>query len=74
MRKHRWICIFRVVHDDHSVENVGEMAAIGLGLPQGTFKDAGRYGYVNYLPVLVRLMPVFDTLQCQASSSCPNGI
>ncbi|PCH33891.1 Clavaminate synthase-like protein [Wolfiporia cocos MD-104 SS10] len=27
-----------------AVEDLGEMAAIGLGLPRKTFKDAGRYG------------------------------
>jgi hypothetical protein len=26
------------------VSNLAEMAAIGLGLPAETFKDAGRYG------------------------------
>ena len=30
----------------HSVEGVAQMAAVGLGLPQDTFRDAGRYGYV----------------------------
>jgi hypothetical protein len=29
------------------VENLAEMAALGLGLPRETFKDAGRYGYVD---------------------------
>ncbi|KAI0814807.1 Clavaminate synthase-like protein [Irpex lacteus] len=28
----------------NAVENLGEMAALGLGLPQGAFKEAGRYG------------------------------
>ncbi|KAI0931833.1 hypothetical protein AcW1_000873 [Taiwanofungus camphoratus] len=28
----------------NAVEDLGEMAAIGLGLPRETFKDAGRYG------------------------------
>jgi isopenicillin N synthase-like dioxygenase len=27
-----------------SVEGVSEMLAVGLGLPQGTFLEAGRYG------------------------------
>lgn len=27
-----------------SVENLAEMASLGLGLPKETFKDAGRYG------------------------------
>jgi hypothetical protein len=27
-----------------SVENLAEMAAVGLGLPGNTFKDAGKYG------------------------------
>lgn len=26
------------------VEGLTEMTAVGLGLPAGTFKDAGRYG------------------------------
>jgi isopenicillin N synthase-like dioxygenase len=30
-----------------AVENLAEMTAIGLGLPQSTFKDAGRYGWVT---------------------------
>lgn len=30
-----------------SVENVAEMAAIGLGLTRETFTEAGRYGYVH---------------------------
>lgn len=30
-----------------SVEDLGEMVCIGLGLPQKTFRDAGRYGYVS---------------------------
>jgi len=29
-----------------SVTNLAEMAAIGLGLPEDTFRDAGKYGYV----------------------------
>jgi isopenicillin N synthase-like dioxygenase len=28
-----------------SVEGLAQMAAVGLGLPQETFTDAGRYGY-----------------------------
>ncbi|KAJ9144604.1 Flavonol synthase/flavanone 3-hydroxylase [Pleurostoma richardsiae] len=28
----------------NAVANLAEMAAIGLGLPEGTFKEAGRYG------------------------------
>lgn len=28
----------------NAVSNLAEMAAVGLGLPAGTFKDAGRYG------------------------------
>jgi hypothetical protein len=30
-----------------SVENLAEMAAVGLGLPEDTFRNAGRYGYVH---------------------------
>ena len=30
-----------------SVEDLGEMVCIGLGLPQKMFRDAGRYGYVS---------------------------
>ena len=33
-----------------SVEGLTEMTAVGLGLPEGTFKDAGRYGYALPLP------------------------
>ena len=29
----------------HSVEGLARMTAVGLGLPQETFTDAGRYGY-----------------------------
>ena len=32
-----------------SVENLAEMAAIGLGLPRETFREAGRYGYITLL-------------------------
>lgn len=28
----------------HSVSGLAEMAAVGLGIPEATFKDAGRYG------------------------------
>lgn len=28
------------------VENLGEMVAIGLGLPRETLRDAGKYGQV----------------------------
>ena len=35
-----------------SVENLGEMAAVGLGLPRETFKEAGRYGYIH-LPLII---------------------
>ena len=33
-----------------SVEGVAEMAALGMGLERGTFKQAGQYGYVNQIP------------------------
>jgi hypothetical protein len=32
-----------------SVENLAEMAAVGLGLPEDTFRNAGRYGYVHLI-------------------------
>ena len=32
-----------------SVENLAEMAAIGLGVPEDTFRHAGRYGYVHFI-------------------------
>lgn len=34
----------RETHTLDRVEDLAEMAAIGLGLPQGTFTDAGKYG------------------------------
>ena len=34
------------------VENLAEMAAVGLGLPRETFKEAGRYGCVQPLLAL----------------------
>ena len=41
---------------DHSVEGLTQMAAVGLGLPADTFKDAGRYGYPTAIaPFLFRL-------------------
>lgn len=30
----------------YSIEDLGDMASIGLGLPQDTFREAGKYGYV----------------------------
>ena len=47
VKKH--ICAYAKVllTDCASVENLAEMAAVGLGLPRETFKDAGRYGYVS---------------------------
>lgn len=33
-----------------AVEGLTEMTAVGLGLPAGTFKDEGKYGYVHLFP------------------------
>jgi hypothetical protein len=32
-----------------SVENLAEMTAVGLGFPEDTFRNAGRYGYVYFI-------------------------
>ena len=36
--------------NSNSVENIAEMAAIGLGLPREFIKDAGKYGSVLHMP------------------------
>ena len=38
-----------VANTNTSVENIAEMAAIGLGLPRGFIKDAGKYGSVLHI-------------------------
>lgn len=44
VRVHRLSVIRRNAHGFDRVEDLAEMAAIGLELPQGTFTDAGKYG------------------------------
>lgn len=42
-----WLRCYAVAMTLFSVEDLGEMVCIGLGLPQQTFRDAGQYGYVS---------------------------
>jgi len=39
-----------------SVEGVAEMAAMGFGLDRSTFREAGKYGSVVFLPHCISLL------------------